>query len=147
MPKSTTPLVVPKYRYGNGTPTIGEIVLDMAQELLIDSLTQPNQLEVQLRRAKFVRQVNKTFAVEIKEEVRKKNAGEKGGLGRKAKIKEKDDELMPDLKKCMDSLKARKIRTSVAAIESEWARQKRLNLITIECPKIGKIRKLVNSLS
>ncbi len=109
-----------------------------------------NQLAIcviESQRRKIEEQIDISARALIDDEVRLANAGEKGGLGRKAKIKEKDDELMPDLKKCMDSLKARKIRTSVAAIESEWARQKRLNLITIECPKIGKIRKLVNSLS
>ena len=120
MPKSTKPLVVPEYEYGNGKPTIGEIVLDMAQELLIDSLTQPNQLEVQRRRAKFVRQVNKTFAVELKEEVRKAKSGEKGAQVLKAKAQEDDDKFMPDVKKCIDSLTAEGLALTSARIFSEW---------------------------
>lgn len=146
MPKSAKPLVVVEHEYGNGTATIGAIVLAMAQELLIDGLTQPNQLEVQRRRARFVRQVNNAFAVQLREAKRLANAGEKGGREKKAKAKETDDEFMPNVKKCIDSLKARKMRTSVAAIEREWARQRTQNLITSKCPKIGKLRKLVNSL-
>ena len=136
MPKTTKPLVVPEYEYGNGTPTIGEIVLDMAQELLIDTLTQPNQLDVQRRRAKFVRQVNKTFAVELKEEVRKAKAGEKGGLGRIRKAQEKNDEYRLIIEKCLISLIAKKKRITVKTIRAEHGAE-----LNVSDRRISQIKK------
>jgi hypothetical protein len=124
MPKITKPLVVPEHEYGNGKQPIGEIVLAMAQELLIDSLTQPNQLEVQRRRAKFVRQVNKTFAVQLKDEMRLAKAGEKGGLGQKARAKDKDNEFMPNVKMCIDALNAEGTRITTKTIAAKWKRLK-----------------------
>jgi hypothetical protein len=131
MPKSTKPLVVPEHEYGDGTPTIGEIVLDMAQELLIDSLTQPNQLEVQRRRAKFVRQVNKTFAVELKEEVRKANAAQSGGRPRK------DEQLLVYLGVCAEKIDG---KLTVKNVTQEWANHS----FELECPARNKLQELIN---
>lgn len=131
MPKSTTPLVVPEYEYGNGKPTIGEIVLDMAQELLIDSLTQPNQLEVQRRRATFVRQVNKTFAVELKEEVRKANAAQLGGRPRQ------DEKLLVQLGVCAEKIDG---KLSVKNVMQEWAKHS----FELACPARNKLQELIN---
>jgi hypothetical protein len=131
MPKSTKPLIIPKYEYGNGTPTIGEIVLDMAQELLIDSLTQPNQLEVQLRRATFVRQVNKTFAIELKEEVRKANAATLGGRPRK------DEQLLLQLGVCAENIGG---KLTVKNVAQEWSKHS----FESDCPARNKLQELIN---
>jgi hypothetical protein len=120
MPKSKKPLVVPTYEYGNSSQIIGEIVLDMAQKLLIDRLTQPNQLEVMRRKDEFVRQVNKVFAIRLANAKRLANAGEKGGLAKKAEAQEKNDEFMPNVKICIDSLKAEGTRVTTKTIGAKW---------------------------
>lgn len=139
MPKSTTPLVVPEYGYGNGKSTIGEIFLDMAQELLIDSLTQLNQLEVQSRRTKFVRQVNKAFAVELKEEVRKKNAAR----GRVKRAEDDAEELRPHILDCISYLLAKGRKTNASQVISVWERGA---YIGSDVPDVKTIRKIISDL-
>jgi len=69
MPKRKVAPPTPNYPWLDGKLSIGEVILAMAQELLIEKQNQPNQLAAQLgiysgqdREAEFVRQVNAAFA-------------------------------------------------------------------------------------
>lgn len=139
MPKSKNPLVVPEHEYGFSKQSVGEIVLDMAQKLLIDELTQPNQLEVQLRRAKFVRQVNKTFAIELKEEIRKENAAK----GRIKRAKDDAKELTPHILDCINYLREQGRKTNASQVISVWERGA---FIGSDVPDVKTIRKIISDL-
>ena len=56
----------------------------------------------------------------IDNERRLANAGESGARVLKAKAREDDDKFMPDVKKCIDSLKANGFATTSTKILSEW---------------------------
>lgn len=128
MPRRKDAPSTPNYPWLNGELSIGEIILKMAQELLIEKQNQPNQLAAQLEvhldsktlEAEFVRRVNAAFAVELREAERLVTSGEKGGQWAKAKAQEKDNEFMPNVKKCIDSLKAEGTRITTKTIASKW---------------------------
>lgn len=130
MPKSKTPLVVPEFEYGESTLTIGAIILDRAQKLLIDGLVQPNQLEIQRRRAKFVKEVNEAFAVQLKEEVRKANAAKSGGRPRQ------DEQLLKYLGICAEKIEG---KLTAKKLEKEWA----LHSFDLCCPARNKLQELI----
>lgn len=83
----------------------------------------------------------------VLDQMRIDRAAEEGGEGQKAKAQAKDGALMPDVEKCLASLKDKGMTASIAAVEREWARQRTQKLITADCPGTGKLRELVNSSS
>lgn len=139
MPRSKKPLVVPEFEYGESTLTIGAIILDRAQKLLIDGLVQPNQLEVQRRRAKFVKEVNEAFAVQLKEEIRKSNAAS----GSRKTAKDNAKEITPHVLDCMNYLHAMGRKTNASQVVSVWERGA---YIGSDIPDVKTIRKIISNL-
>ena len=121
---------------------IGVIVLDMAQELLIDALRQPNQLEVMSRRAEFVRRVNAAFAAQLAEQDRQDKAAAAGGERKKAVEAEKDAELLPGIRRCVEACKKDRVRVTADAIKQRASRLGIHELQGDECPTDRKINAL-----
>ena len=123
MPKRKVAPTVPNYQWLGGELSIGEIILEMAQELLIEKQNQPNQLAAQLgiyldgqaRGAEFVRQVNAAFA-EQNHYVREQ---EKKGSHQKKQAN-------PTLERvafCKQELIKKGTEVTAPAIEIEWLNQ------------------------
>lgn len=130
MPKRKVAPLTPNYQWLGGELSIGEIILSMAQELLIEKQNQPNQLAAQLgiyldgqaRETEFVRQVNAAFAEQdhyIREQ-------EKKGSHQKTQASPTREKVAL----CMAALIKKGEKVTAPAIETEWTNQKLGDLIT-----------------
>ena len=78
----------------------------------------------------------------VDDEERLANAGESGGRVLKAQAQEDDDKFMPDVKKCIDSLKANGFAITSTRIWSEW----KLLGIEGDPPKYRRLLRLKNKI-
>ena len=112
---------MPKYRYG-------EMIYDKVAAIEKNrqkhrDAGDKNQLAIcviESQGTEIKEQINVLARVLIDDEERLANAGKKGGCEKKAKAQEDDDKFMPDVKKCIDSLKANGFTTTSTRILSEW---------------------------
>jgi len=118
MPKRKVSPPIPNYQWLGGELSIGEIILDMAKELL----ASPNQLEVQRRTTEFVRRVNAAFA-EQEHYIREQ---EKKGSHQKTQASPTREKVAL----CMAALIKKEEKVTAPAIEIEWRKQKLGNLVT-----------------
>ena len=94
---------------------------------------------------KIKEQIEVSVRALIDDEERLANAGEKGGLTKKAKAQEDDDKHMPNVKKCIDSLKAEGTRITTKTINAKWKGMK----IKDSPPsdrKLSRLKKMILSL-
>ena len=121
MPKRKAAPLTPSYEWINGETSIGEIILKIAQDLLIDKQTQPNQLAAKQgvyldglnREAEFIRIVNLAFAEQESYFERQRNAG----------IAQKKNSVFNRVLKCYESLVAKGVppsKITAPRIEKEW---------------------------
>jgi hypothetical protein len=121
MPKRKVAPPTPNYPWLGGKSSIGEIILAMAQELLIEKQNQPNQLAAQLgkhldgqdREAEFVRQVNAAFAEQKLYFERQRKAGKA----------QENNSAFNRIVKCYESLVAKgepPLKITAPKIENEW---------------------------
>jgi len=121
MPKRKVAPPTPNYPWLGGESSIGEIILALAQELLIEKQNQPNQLAAQLgiysgqdREAEFVRQVNAAFAEKdhyIREQKRKGSYPKSANYTREM------------VAKCKQALIKKEEKVTARAIANEWYEQ------------------------
>jgi hypothetical protein len=125
MPKRKVAPPTANYPWLDGELSIGEIILSMAQELLIEKQNQPNQLAAQLgiyldgqdREAEFVRRVNSAFAEQELYFERQRKAGKA----------QENNSAFNRIVKCYESLVAKgepPLKITAPQIEKEWGELK-----------------------
>lgn len=123
MPKRKVAPTTPIYPWLGGELSVGEIILKMAQELLVEKQNQPNQLAAQLGvhldsktlEAEFVRRVNAAFA-EQEHYIREQ---EKKGFHQKTQASPTREKVAL----CKDALIKKGEKVTAPAIVAEWTNQ------------------------
>ena len=131
MPKRKVAPPTPNYPWLGGESSIGEIILAMAQELLIEKQNQPNQLAAQLgiyldgqaREAEFVRQVNAAFAEQELYFERQRKAGSY------SKSVNYTREMVA---KCKQALIKKGTEVTARAIANEWEQGSKIECISYQ---------------
>ena len=114
----------------NGHETVGEIVLQMAEQLVEDRMQNMNALaltDLARRRAEAVRQIDVAFSYRVQEEQRFINIRTAPKPKRQAKV----IETSAKVKRCVDALTKTKRPVTSKTIDQEWSRQNLGNPVSI----------------
>lgn len=143
MPKRKAPQKVPDHNWITGQEPIGEIVMQIAEQIAIEAeqhrqAGEVNQLarhELDRRRAEAVRQINRAFAYKLETEIRQTNAAKPQ--------KESAQITRNSIVKCFMAVSDRGERVTADAIAREWRIGQKWQTIP---PALRTIRKYLREL-
>lgn len=123
MPRRKAPLEIPVHKWINGPESIGEIVMQMAEQIAYEAEQHRqagdiNKLAlhaIDARRRQAVKQINSAFAHKLATETRLRNAGSH---------QQKQSSTRKNVRICYDALIEGGATVTAPAIESEWMRKK-----------------------